>query len=58
MLNVDFEGISVRELADPSLHNWAHHVQHVLPQVSEPLYQKIWLNPDHPLVLNCYRFKS
>ena len=34
MLNVDFEGISVRELADPSLHNWAHHVQHVLPQVS------------------------
>ena len=33
MLNIDFEGISVRELADPSLNNWVHHVQHVLPQV-------------------------
>lgn len=33
MLNVDFEGVSVRELADPSLHNWVHHVQYVLPQV-------------------------
>lgn len=33
MLNVDFEGVSVRELADPSLHNWVHHVQYILPQV-------------------------
>ncbi|XP_020610209.1 radial spoke head protein 6 homolog A-like [Orbicella faveolata] len=40
MLNVDFEGISVRELADPSLHNWAHHVQHVLPQG-----RCVWHNP-------------
>ena len=33
MLNVEFEGIGVRDLADPSLHNWAHHVQYILPQV-------------------------
>ena len=30
--NIDFEGIPVRELIDPSLSNWVHHVQHVLPQ--------------------------
>jgi len=30
--NLDFEGIPVRELCDPSLSNWVHHVQHVLPQ--------------------------
>ncbi|KAK0041151.1 radial spoke head protein 4 A [Biomphalaria pfeifferi] len=30
--NIDFEGIPVRELADPSLSNWVHHVQHILPQ--------------------------
>ncbi|KAK3757877.1 hypothetical protein RRG08_014433 [Elysia crispata] len=30
--NMDFEGIPVRELADPSLGNWVHHVQHILPQ--------------------------
>ena len=35
MLNVDFEGVGVRELADPSFNNWVHHVQHILPQVSE-----------------------
>ena len=32
--NIDFEGIPVRELADPSLSNWVHHVQHILPQVN------------------------
>jgi len=31
--NLDFEGIPVKELVDPSLSNWVHHVQHVLPQV-------------------------
>lgn len=30
--NVDFEGIPVQELIDPSLANWVHHVQHILPQ--------------------------
>merc|ERR1712050_576164 len=30
--NPEFEGIPVRELADPSLANWVHHVQHILPQ--------------------------
>ncbi|XP_002741113.1 radial spoke head protein 4 homolog A-like [Saccoglossus kowalevskii] len=30
--NPDFEGIPVRELVDPSLSNWVHHVQHILPQ--------------------------
>ncbi|XP_001639413.2 radial spoke head protein 4 homolog A isoform X1 [Nematostella vectensis] len=40
MLNVDFEGINVRELADPSLNNWVHHVQHILPQG-----RCVWHNP-------------
>jgi len=31
--NPEFEGIPVRDLADPSLTNWVHHVLHVLPQV-------------------------
>ncbi|XP_050405760.1 radial spoke head protein 4 homolog A [Patella vulgata] len=30
--NLDFEGISVRDLVDPLLTNWVHHVQHILPQ--------------------------
>lgn len=30
--NSEFEGIPVRELVDPSLSNWVHHVQHILPQ--------------------------
>jgi len=30
--NLDFEGIPTKELADPSLANWVHHVQHILPQ--------------------------
>jgi radial spoke head protein 4A len=30
--NEEFEGMPVRELADSSLANWVHHVQHILPQ--------------------------
>jgi radial spoke head protein 4A len=30
--NPEFEGIPVRDLADPSLANWVHHVLHILPQ--------------------------
>ena len=30
--NIDFEGIPVRELCDPTLANWVHHVSHILPQ--------------------------
>lgn len=30
--NEDFEGIPVRELCDPTLGNWVHHVGHILPQ--------------------------
>jgi radial spoke head protein 4A len=30
--NTEFEGIPVRDLCDPTLGNWVHHVQHVLPQ--------------------------
>ncbi|XP_064602607.1 radial spoke head protein 4 homolog A-like [Liolophura sinensis] len=30
--NLDFEGIPVRDLIDPTLSNWVHHVQHILPQ--------------------------
>ena len=32
VVNMDFEGIPVKELADPALSNWVHHVQHILPQ--------------------------
>lgn len=32
MENPDFEGIPVKDLVDPSLSNWVHHVQHILPQ--------------------------
>ena len=35
MINIDYEGISLRELADPALHNWVHHMQHILPQVEK-----------------------
>ncbi|PAA87543.1 hypothetical protein BOX15_Mlig010329g1 [Macrostomum lignano] len=30
--NPEFEPMPVRELIDPSLSSWVHHVQHVLPQ--------------------------
>jgi len=30
--NIDYEGMPVRDLVDPSLGNWVHHVQHILPQ--------------------------
>ena len=30
--NIDFEGVPARELVDPSLANWVHHVQYILPQ--------------------------
>lgn len=32
MENVEFEPIPAREMADPTLSNWVHHVQHILPQ--------------------------
>jgi len=32
MINQEFEGIPVRDLIDPTLANWVHHVQHILPQ--------------------------
>lgn len=32
ILNEEFEGISARDLAEPTLSNWVHHVQHILPQ--------------------------
>lgn len=38
--NLDFEGLTLRELCDPSLSNWAHHVQHILPQG-----RCVWWNP-------------
>ncbi|XP_071500159.1 radial spoke head protein 4 homolog A-like [Diadema antillarum] len=36
----DFEGIPVKDLVDPSLANWVHHVQHILPQG-----RCSWFNP-------------
>lgn len=38
--NPDFEGVPVRELADPTMGNWVHHVQYVLPQG-----RCTWFNP-------------
>lgn len=40
--NLDFEGIPVRDLIDPSLQNWVHHVQHILPQVSSAEARLKW----------------
>ena len=39
--NEDFEGIPVRELCDPTLGNWVHHVGHILPQG-----RCTWWNPN------------
>lgn len=41
MKNEEFEGVPVRELVDPSLANWVHHVQHILPQGRTK-----WWNPN------------
>ena len=38
--NPDFEGIPLRELIDPSLANWVHHCQYILPQG-----RCSWFNP-------------
>jgi len=38
--NPDFEGIPVKDLVDPALSNWVHHVQHILPQG-----RCTWFNP-------------
>ncbi|KAK3609295.1 hypothetical protein CHS0354_038003 [Potamilus streckersoni] len=38
--NLDFEGIPIRDLVEPSLANWVHHVQHILPQG-----RCVWWNP-------------
>ena len=32
MVNIDFEGVSLRDLTDPTMLNWVHHTQHILPQ--------------------------
>ncbi len=40
MVNDEFEGMPVRELADPGLANWVHHAQHILPQGRTK-----WYNP-------------
>ncbi|XP_031572967.1 radial spoke head protein 4 homolog A-like [Actinia tenebrosa] len=40
ILNTEFEGINVQELVDPTMNNWVHHVQHILPQG-----RCIWHNP-------------
>ena len=34
VVNHEFEGLSINDMADPSCANWVHHVQYVLPQVS------------------------
>lgn len=33
VVNIEFEGMTLNEMADPSCANWVHHVQYVLPQV-------------------------
>ena len=37
---MEFEGLSIQELIDPSMINWVHHVQHILPQG-----RVTWFNP-------------
>ena len=39
-MNVEFEPLPVYELIDPSLNNWVHHMQHILPQG-----RCQWVNP-------------
>ena len=41
VVNQEFEGLSVNELADPSCANWVHHVQYILPQVREATFPPI-----------------
>ncbi|XP_071961999.1 radial spoke head protein 6 homolog A-like [Antedon mediterranea] len=41
--NPDYEGIPVKDLVDPSLANWVHHAQHILPQG-----RCSWFNPIQP----------
>ena len=44
MVNHEFEGLSINDMADPSCANWVHHVQYVLPQVSCALVTlNVWL---------------
>eukprot|EP00794_Sanderia_malayensis_P018767 gene18767-20658_t len=38
--NTEFEGLPLQELVDPSMHNWIHHVQSILPQG-----RCTWFNP-------------
>ena len=40
MENPDFDGIPVKDLVDPTVSNWVHHVQHILPQG-----RCTWFNP-------------
>merc|ERR1739847_93766 len=40
MPNVDFEGISLKDLADPTMNNWVHHAPNILPQG-----RCSWFNP-------------
>lgn len=39
-VNIEFEGLSLRELVEPSMSNWVHHTQHILPQG-----RCVWYNP-------------
>ncbi|EDV20309.1 Radial spoke head protein 4-like protein A [Trichoplax sp. H2] len=40
IVNLEFEGLSLKELLEPSLSNWVHHVQYLLPQG-----RCTWFNP-------------
>lgn len=40
VVNHEFEGLSINDMADPSCANWVHHVQYVLPQG-----RCTWFNP-------------
>ena len=31
-LNIEFEGLSVKDMIDSSMQGWVHHVQSILPQ--------------------------
>ena len=49
MVNQEFEGLTINEMADPSCANWVHHVQYVLPQVIKlSLINQLLFSPQHP----------
>merc|ERR550532_2520131 len=43
IINPDYEAHPMRDLVDPALSHWVHHVQHILPQG-----RCVWFPPAKP----------